>query len=92
MDSDANARYGPHSEATAPQVQPGLDRRVPEVVAIPDAIRAQRRRVNDVAASQSAEQVRDQVAAHYSGKVCQLCHYPAWNLVAGVCGACRRGR
>lgn len=96
MDTQVNSRYGQHREADAPQAMPGLDRRVPEVLAIPPALRAQRRQVNAIAAAEPADLAAARVAAYYGrlpgeAQRCTACGYIAWDLVAGVCGACRRG-
>lgn len=92
MDTADNSRYGPHREADAPQGQPGLDRRVPEVMAIPEPIRRQREAINAIAAAEDADVSDARVTGHYrEAQRCTACGYPAWNMVAGVCGACRRG-
>jgi hypothetical protein len=96
MDTQLNSRYGPHSEATAPNAMRWRDgsRKNAEVqvIALPPATVAQRRAINDLAHSEPEQLTRARVRAHYGHEAdrCIRCGYVAWDLIAGVCGACRR--
>lgn len=93
----SDSRYGPHSEADAPNAMKWRDGSVKnaEVTLIglaPQAI-AQRVAINTMAAAEPEQKSRARVAAMYGHEAdrCTACGYIAWDLVAGVCGACRRG-
>lgn len=100
MNRHPDSRYGPHREADAPNAMPlltgqgfAIDR---TSCARPEAMTAQREAINTRAAAESAEFSTWRVGAYYGRTVppesirCRSCGYPAWDLVAGVCGACRR--
>lgn len=97
MDTELNSRYGPHAEADAPNAMRWRDGSVKNaeitLIALSDAAIAQRRAINTLAASEPAQLSRARVAAYYGHEAdrCLSCGYIAWDLVAGVCGACRRG-
>jgi hypothetical protein len=100
METSVISKYGPHSEATAPNAMPVLQGRGFVIdrtsCARPEAMMAQREAINARAASESADYSVWRVGAYYGKTVppesirCRACGYPAWDLVAGVCGACRR--